>query len=100
MSPLLLKEGNFNKKKTSTNELQTCKSQYRNTNNKKNPNNMSPPKNTNPTVISPIENDLEELPDKEIGRMIVNMVRLLRDKQMNKMRGLAQATCTGWFLST
>lgn len=48
---------------------------------------MSPPKITNPTVMAPIENDLEELPDKEIGRMTVNIVRLLRDRQMNKMKG-------------
>lgn len=57
---------------------------------------MLPPKITNPTVIAPIENDLEELPDKEIGRMIVNMVRLLRDKQMNKMRRSVQAALVGF----
>lgn len=57
-----------------------CKSQYRYKNNMKNQNNTAPQKKKNPTVITPIENNLEELPDKETKRMITNMVKLLKDK--------------------
>lgn len=58
-----------------------CKSQYRNKNNTKKQNNTAPQKkNTNPAVIiTPIENNLEELPDKETKRRITNMVKLLKD---------------------